>query len=67
MFADESTVMELLIYAGQARSDAMEAIAASRQRETLKTHAKREIHWQTPVESLFSYPIATWLRPFCFA
>lgn len=29
MFADESTVMELLIYAGQARSDAMEAIAAS--------------------------------------
>lgn len=33
MFADESTVMELLIYAGQARSDAMEAIAASRQRE----------------------------------
>lgn len=33
MFADESTVMELLIYAGQARSDAMETIAASRQRE----------------------------------
>lgn len=30
MFADESTVMELLIYAGQARSDAMEAISASR-------------------------------------
>ncbi len=33
MFADESTVMELLIHAGQARSDAMEAIAASRRRE----------------------------------
>ncbi|EJB9340927.1 PTS lactose/cellobiose transporter subunit IIA [Salmonella enterica] len=33
MFADESTVMELLIYAGQARSDAMEAIAASRRKE----------------------------------
>lgn len=32
MFADESTVMELLIYAGQARSDAMEAIRASRQK-----------------------------------
>ncbi|QMV52580.1 PTS lactose/cellobiose transporter subunit IIA [Ewingella americana] len=32
MFADESTVMELLIYAGQARSDAMEAIKASRQK-----------------------------------
>lgn len=32
MFADESTVMELLIYAGQARSDAMEAISASRQK-----------------------------------
>ena len=32
MFADESTVMELLIYAGQARSDAMEAIGASRQK-----------------------------------
>lgn len=30
MFADESTVMELLIYAGQARSDAMEAISAAR-------------------------------------
>lgn len=30
MFADESTVMELLIHAGQARSDAMEAIAAAR-------------------------------------
>ena len=33
MFADESTVMELLIHAGQARSDAMEAIAGSRRRE----------------------------------
>jgi len=32
MFADESTVMELLIYAGQARSDAMEAIRASRKK-----------------------------------
>ena len=30
MFADENTVMELLLHAGQARSDAMEAIAASR-------------------------------------
>lgn len=33
MFADENTVMELLINAGQARSDAMEAIAAARRRE----------------------------------
>lgn len=33
MFADESTVMELLIYAGQARSDAMEAISASRNKQ----------------------------------
>ncbi|HAT1619079.1 TPA: PTS lactose/cellobiose transporter subunit IIA [Raoultella planticola] len=33
MFVDESTVMELLIHAGQARSDAMEAIAASHRRE----------------------------------
>jgi PTS system cellobiose-specific IIA component len=32
MFADESIVMELLICAGQARSDAMEAIRASRQK-----------------------------------
>lgn len=30
MFADETTVMELLIHAGQARSDAMETIAAAR-------------------------------------
>lgn len=30
MFADENVVMELLIHAGQARSDAMEALAASR-------------------------------------
>lgn len=33
MFADENTVMELLIHAGQARSDAMEAMAASRHKE----------------------------------
>lgn len=30
MFADEETVMELLIHAGQARSDAMEAIKYAR-------------------------------------
>lgn len=33
MFADEEQVMALLIHAGQARSDAMEAIAAARQKE----------------------------------
>lgn len=33
MFADENRVMELLVHAGQARSDAMEAIAAARHRE----------------------------------
>lgn len=32
MFADENTLMELLIQAGKARSDAMEAMAAARQK-----------------------------------
>ncbi|GAA3888608.1 MULTISPECIES: PTS lactose/cellobiose transporter subunit IIA [Gibbsiella] len=39
MFADESTIMELLIHAGQARSDAMEAIAASRCHEWPRAEA----------------------------
>ncbi|CAK9884888.1 MAG: PTS system cellobiose-specific EIIA component [Candidatus Erwinia impunctatus] len=39
MFADESTVMELLIHAGQARSDAMEAISAAREKEWKKSDA----------------------------
>ncbi|MGX5026395.1 PTS lactose/cellobiose transporter subunit IIA [Enterobacter asburiae] len=33
MFANEETVMELLIHAGQARSDAMEAIKHSRSKD----------------------------------
>lgn len=32
MFADENSVMELLVHAGQARSDAMAAIVASRRK-----------------------------------
>lgn len=39
MFADENTIMELLIHAGQARSDAMEAITASRCREWPRAEA----------------------------
>lgn len=33
MYIDENTVMELIIYAGQARSGAMEAIAAAREKD----------------------------------
>ncbi|MDI9800012.1 PTS lactose/cellobiose transporter subunit IIA [Citrobacter koseri] len=33
MFANEETVMELLIHSGQARSDAMEAISRAREKD----------------------------------
>lgn len=42
MFADENTIMELLIHAGQARSDAMEAMAASRRKEWVEAERLME-------------------------
>lgn len=52
MFANEEAVMELLIHAGQARSDAMEAIRCARDKDWEATHrlmqsseeASREAH-----------------------
>ena len=51
MFADEELVMELLVNAGQARSDAMEAIRCAGQKD-----------WQGATQPVLNLPVFRHIR-----